>query len=55
MFCNCISKVGVVVRQEERELSLSACCFRNFSLAPEPPGVLEGIAVVCFVSLFGLG
>ncbi len=24
-------------------VALSACCFRNFSLAPEPPGVLEGI------------
>ena len=26
-----------------REPSLSACCFWNLSLAPEPPGVLEGI------------
>ena len=28
-------------REGARWFSLSACCFRNFSLAPEPPGVLE--------------
>lgn len=33
--------VCVVMEREERELPLSACCFKNFSLAPEPPGVLE--------------
>ncbi len=27
-------------------VALSACCFRNFSLAPEPPGVLEGMVGV---------
>ena len=37
----CISEKDSIVRRKEREHLLSACCFRNFSLAPAPPGVLE--------------
>ena len=35
-------------------LVLSACCFMNFSLAPEPPGVLLGIFVL-YVEILNWG
>lgn len=41
VLCICVSKNDVDVRGNDREQSLSACCFRNFSLAPAPPGVFE--------------
>lgn len=54
MLCGYVSEKDTDVRREEREYLLSACCLRNFSLAPEPPGVLEGIAVSCFMYSLGL-
>lgn len=42
----------VAVRGKE-ELSLSACCFRNFSLAPEPPGVFVGIFLGLGLGIWG--
>ena len=36
------------VRGGERGFALSACCLRNLSLAPEPPGVLVGILIFYF-------
>ena len=35
-------------------LVLSACCFMNFSLAPDPPGVLVGIFVI-YVEVLNCG
>lgn len=41
VLCMYVSKKDGAIRRRDREQLLSACCFRNFSLAPAPPGVLE--------------
>lgn len=50
-------RVLEALRKRGASRLLSACCFRNLSLAPEPPGVLVGIfgVGVCFGVGGGIG
>ena len=45
VLCGYVSLVKADVMAGWAGLVLSTCCFMNFSLAPEPPGVLVGMSL----------
>ena len=55
VLCDCVGLVIEDVVAGWGGLVLSACCFKNFSLAPEPPGVLVGIFMIHLCGGFELG